>query len=138
MLVQFMTPGLKWPSTGAYQFFTGKSLKIFLSKTTRPRPFILGMLHHLIALYQVCLMYGPRATNAPATGHCGFLIGTSLKKIFFSETVRLRHIIFGMHLCLIELYQEYLNGVLWAQIPPPWDFAVFYRKMFKKILYLIP
>ena len=35
--------GKKWPHPGAYKFFIGKSYKIFLSETTKRRPFIVGM-----------------------------------------------------------------------------------------------
>ena len=37
----------------------GKTLKIFLSETTRPRALILGMWHHLVDLYQIVPL-GPK------------------------------------------------------------------------------
>ena len=37
----------------------GKTLKICLSETARPRALMLDMAHHLVDLYQVCSNYGP-------------------------------------------------------------------------------
>ena len=78
-------PQLKWPQPGAYEFFIGKSYKIFFSETAKPRALIFGMYYHLMALYLVCSNYDPRAKKWPHPGAYKFFIGKSLK-IFFSET----------------------------------------------------
>ena len=45
-----------------------KHEKIFLSETTRPRALIVGMQHHLVDLYKVCLNYAPRVKMASPRG----------------------------------------------------------------------
>ena len=44
-----------------------KTLKIFLSKITRPRGLIFGLQHHLVDLYQVCSNNAPGDKNGPTT-----------------------------------------------------------------------
>ena len=51
-----------------------KTLKIFLSDTTRLRALIFGMQHHLVGLYQSCSNYAPWALNGPAQGNM-FYVG---------------------------------------------------------------
>ena len=48
--------------------YIGKTLKIFLSETARPRALIFGMVHYLVDLYQVCSNYGPGAKSGPVLG----------------------------------------------------------------------
>ena len=49
--------------------YIGKMIKkIHLSETARPKALIIGMLHHLVDLYQVCSNYIPWAKNGPALG----------------------------------------------------------------------
>ena len=43
-----------------------KHEKIFLSKTTRPRALIFGMMHILVVFYQICSNYSPGAKNRQA------------------------------------------------------------------------
>ena len=50
----------------------GKSLKIFLAETTRPRSLIFGMKLHLVDLYQDFGNYCPGAQNGPAPGSTAF------------------------------------------------------------------
>ena len=54
------SPGAKkWPGPGGHMFYIGlyreQHEKIFLSEITRHRALIVGMKHHLVDLYQVCL-----------------------------------------------------------------------------------
>ena len=42
----------------------GKTLKMFLAETARPRALIFGMVHYLVDLYQVCSNYGPGAKSS--------------------------------------------------------------------------
>ena len=70
----------------------------FLSKTTRPKALIFGMKHQLVVLYQVYSNYILGAKNGPPQGHL-FYIGLykeKHEKIYLSETIRLRALIFGM------------------------------------------
>ena len=48
--------------------------KILLSETTRPRALIVGIMHHLVNLYQVCSNYIPGAKNDPTPGDQMFYI----------------------------------------------------------------
>ena len=84
--------------------------KIF-SKTTRPRAIILGMLHHLGNLYQVCSNNAPGAKNGPFLGSHVLhrLIRGKHEKIFLSETIRPRAIIFGMLHHLMDPLPSLLN-----------------------------
>ena len=85
--------------------------KIFLSETTRPRALIFGMKHHLVNLYQVCSNYIPGAKNCPAPGVTCFkyLYWEKHEKIFLSETIWPRALIFGMKHHLVDLYQVCSN-----------------------------
>ena len=72
--------------------------KIFWSETIRPRALIFGMTHQQVDLYQVCSNYAPGAKNGLVWGHM-FYIGLYSEKhgkIFLSETIRPRALIFGM------------------------------------------
>ena len=76
-----------------------KHEKIFLTETTRPRVLIFGMKHHLVDFYQVCSNHTPGAKNAPHPGGHMLYIGLNrekVEKIFLSETIRPRAMIFGM------------------------------------------
>ena len=47
----------------------GKTLKIFLSESTRPNALIFGMVHdHLVDFYQACSNYGTGAKSGPVLG----------------------------------------------------------------------
>ena len=72
--------------------------KIFLSETTRPRALISGMKHHLVKLYQVCSNYIPGAKKARPRVHMFYidLYMGKHEKIFLSESIWLRALIFGM------------------------------------------
>ena len=72
--------------------------KIFLSETTRPRALIFGIKHHLVDLYLVCSNYTPGAKWPHPWGHMLY-IGLNREKhekIFLSETIRPRAMIFGL------------------------------------------
>ena len=76
-----------------------KQGKIFLSETIRLRALIFGMKHHLVDLYQVCSNYAPWAKKRPSPGgHMFYIVLYREKheKIFLSETIRPRAMIFGM------------------------------------------
>ena len=76
-----------------------KHEKIFLSETTRSRALIFGMKHHQMNLYQVCSNYTPWAKNGPTPGGHMLYIGLNrekYEKIFLSETMRPRAMIFAM------------------------------------------
>ena len=49
----------------------GKTCKIVISETTRPRALKWGMLHNLVNVYQVCSNYAPVAINGPVPGSYG-------------------------------------------------------------------
>ena len=88
-----------------------KHEKKFLSETTMPRALILGMKHHLLNLYQVCSNY---ISGAHSRGHM-FYIGLyriKHEKIFLSETIRLRALIFGMQHHLVDFFQVCSNNAL--------------------------
>ena len=73
---------------------------IFLSETTRHRALIFGMLYPLVNLYQVFLKIislGPKMD--PPWSHMfyiGLYIEKHIEKIFLSETISPRALIFGM------------------------------------------
>ena len=71
---------------------------IFMSRPTRPRALIFGMKHHLVNFYQVCSNYIPGAKNGPPKGSHVYigLYKEKHEKIFLSETIRLRALIFCM------------------------------------------
>ena len=75
-----------------------KDETIFLSETTMPRALIFGMKHYLVNLYQfVQIIYlGPKM--APPKGHMSYigLYREKHEKIFLSETIWPRALIFGM------------------------------------------
>ena len=75
-----------------------KTLKIFLSETTRPGALIFAVEHQLVDLYQVCSNYAPGAKNGPTLGSHVLhrLIMGKHEKIFLSETTSPRALIFGM------------------------------------------
>ena len=72
--------------------------KIFLSETTMPRALIFGKKHHIVNLYQVCSNYIPGAKNGLPPGHMFYidLYRGKHEKIFLSESIWLRALIFGM------------------------------------------
>ena len=82
-----------------YISLIGKTIeKIFLFETIRPRDLIFGMLHHLVDLYQVCSNYalgGEIWFRPKVTYFTQAYIGKH-GKIFSSETIRPRALIFGM------------------------------------------
>ena len=74
--------------TGQNRFFERKTLKLFLSETTRPRAFIFGMWHHLRDLYQVIqiMLLGPNM--GPPRGHMvniGLYEETRKEPLYFSR-----------------------------------------------------
>ena len=76
-----------------------KHERIFLSKTTRSRALIFGMLYHLVNLFQVCSNYIPGVKNGPAPWVHMFYIGVyreQHEKVFLSETTRPRALVLGM------------------------------------------
>ena len=75
-----------------------KPLKIFLSETTTPRVLIFGMYDKLMDLYQfVQVMPLWSKMGLPQGSHVLHrLIWEKHRKIFLSETTRLRALIFGM------------------------------------------
>ena len=75
-----------------------KHEKILLFETTMPRALIFGMKHHLVNLYKVCSNYIPWAKNGPPRGHMFYidLYRGKYEKIFLSESIWLRALIFGM------------------------------------------
>ena len=93
-LFKLCPPGPKRPRPRDYQFFIEKSLKIF-SDTVRPRAQIFCMMHHLMDVYQDCSNYDPQAKNGPAKRLISFS-QVNFKKIFFSDAVRPRPLIFCM------------------------------------------
>ena len=54
-------PGAKNGPLRGHMFIKGETLKIFLSKTTRPRALIIGIQHHQVNFYEVCSNYIPGA-----------------------------------------------------------------------------
>ena len=66
-------PGVKWgPAPGVQNFSLDlcmENLKIFFSKTIRPKVLIFSMLHHLMVLYENCSNYAPGVKCGPI---CGF------------------------------------------------------------------
>ena len=96
----------------------GKTLKIFLSETIRPRAQIFGIQHPLVELYKDCSNYFPGVKIGPAPGVTSFYIDLYRKslKIFFSQTTMRTAQIFGMKHCLVDIYQVCLNYVPWAKI----------------------
>ena len=87
--------------------------KIFLSETLRHRALIFGMQHHLVDLYKVSSNYVRGAKNGPSPPQVSYvllrLIWGKHEKIFLSETLRPRALIFGMQHHLVDLYQVYSN-----------------------------
>ena len=76
-----------------------KDETIFLSETTMPRVLIFGMKDHQVNLYQVCSNYISGAKMAPPKGSHVLhrpIEGKNMKKIFLSETINLRALIFGV------------------------------------------
>ena len=75
------------------------------------------MKHDLVDLYQVCSKYVPGANNGPILGVTCFTkayIGKNMTKIFSSETIRHRTLIFGMEHHLVDLYQVWSYYAPWA------------------------
>ena len=75
------------------------------------------MKHHLVSLYQFCSNDIPGAKNGPHGGHM-FYIGLyreKYEKIFLSETIRLRALIFGKYHHLVDLYQVFFKLCPWGQ-----------------------
>ena len=69
-----------------------------MKKYSRLRALIFGMDHHLVDFYQVCSNYIPGPKMAHPRGSM-FYIGIYKEKhdkIFLSETISLRALIFGM------------------------------------------
>ena len=94
--------------------------KLFLSKTARHRTLIFGVKHQIVNLYQVCSNYIPGAKTDPPRGHM-FYIGLykeKHEKIFLSETIRLRTLIFGMYYHLVDLYRAFSNYAPGAKMAP--------------------
>ena len=60
-------------STVLHRVIQGKSLKIFLSKSIKPRALIFVMQHHLIVFYQDCSNYAPGVKIGPAPGVTSFI-----------------------------------------------------------------
>ena len=78
--------------------FKKKHEKIFVSETTRPRALMFGIKHHLANLCQVCSNYIPGA-NMARPGSRGVLqspISGKHEKLFLSDTIRLRALIFDL------------------------------------------
>ena len=75
-----------------------KEILKILSQTVRAGVFIFGMQHHLVALYQNTSHYGPGAEISPMLWVFGFHIEIKkeILKIFLSQTVTARALIFGM------------------------------------------
>ena len=75
-----------------------KTLKIFLSETTRPTALIFAMYHHLVDLYQVCSNNDPGVKNGPpqASHVLHTLKSGKREKIILSETRRPNQLIFGI------------------------------------------
>ena len=102
-----------WSNMLYIGLYREKHETIFLSETTRPRALIFSKNHHLVNLYQVCSNYAQGAKR----GHM-FYIGLHRdkhEKIFMSETVRLRALIFGMWHHLVDLYQVCSNNAIGAK-----------------------
>ena len=117
-------PGAKNGPPPGHMFYIGlnrgKHEKLFLSETTRPRALIFGMKHHLVNLYQVCSNYIPWAKNGPAPGvtfNIDLLRGKH-EKIFLSETIWLRALIFGMKHHLVDFYHVCSNYAQGAKNGP--------------------
>ena len=97
-----MPLGPKMALPRGHMFYTGlykeKPEKIFSSKTTRPRALIFGMKHHLVNFpkFDRIISLGPKM--ARPRGHMFYkgLYKGKHEKIFLSETIRLRAMIFGM------------------------------------------
>ena len=62
--------GQKGPRPGGHIFYIGlyreKHRKIFLSETIRLKALIIGLLYHLVDLYQFCSHYAPVAKMTPS------------------------------------------------------------------------
>ena len=105
-------PGVKiGPAPGVTSFtkdYIVKTLRIFLSKSIRPRTTIFGMQHHLVDLYKDCSKFAPRVKIDPAPGVTSFTQDyiVNFLKVFLSETERPRTVVFGMQHHLVNLYQD--------------------------------
>ena len=71
-------------------------------------------------LYQLCLNYASGAKNCPPWGHIVHigLYRENFEKIFLSETIRPRALIFGMKHHLVSLYQVCSNYIPGAKNGP--------------------
>ena len=80
-------------------------------------------MHNLVDLYQVCSNCAPGAKIDPSLGVTCFTqayIGKNMEKIFLSETIRPRALIFGMQHDLVDLYQVCSNYTpLGPKLTPP-------------------
>ena len=92
-----------------------------LSETTMPRALIIGMKHHLVNLYQVCSNYIPASKNGPPRGSHVLhrLYRGKHEKIFLSESIWFRALIFGMWHHLVDLYHVCSNYAPGAKNGPP-------------------
>ena len=80
------------------RIFKMKTLKIFFSETTRPRALIFGMYHHLVGHYHFVQInsLGPKM-SPPRGSHVSHRFDRGKTcKIFLSETIRPRALIFGI------------------------------------------
>ena len=104
-------PGVKnGPAPGVKSFtlkYIGKLLKIFFSKTTRPRAFIFCIWQHLEVLYIYCWKNPPGVKNGPAPWVKSFYVEIYREplKIFFIEATRPRALEFGIWQHLEVLYE---------------------------------
>jgi len=93
--LKLLPPGPNWPSPVAYQFYIGKSLKIFF-QTPEPIPIRFHRNVPWVVLFKMPANYDPRAYNGLVFGIIyKFFIRKSLKN-YFSETMWPRALIFGM------------------------------------------
>ena len=114
----------------------GKSLKLFFSKTTKPRAQIFGVQHCLVVPYHICSNHAPGVQIGPAPGIPCFTQtykGKSLK-IIFSETMRPRAKIFGVQHCVVVLYQVCSNHAPRVKIGPAPGVACFTQTYIGKSL----
>ena len=85
------------------------SSEFFSSETGRYRALIFGFKHLPVDIYQVC-SYDAREVKTGLTP--GSQVGTKeqrkpTSKVFFSETGRIRALIFGIYHLFVDLYQFY-------------------------------
>ena len=113
------------------RLYRGKQGKLFLSETSRPRALIFITWHHLVDLSHVCANYTTGAKMAPPQGSHVY-IGKNMEKIFLSETIRHRALVFGIQHHLANFYQVCSNYAPGAKMTTLLESHILHRLIFGK------